>query len=175
MRGLRLAVTVRMHTGPVVIADGGEVFGDTANLAARVQAAAQPDTVVVTAATQRLVAGMFAVEDLGPQLLKGVKDPITLYRTMRPSGVRGRLNVAAGRFTPFVGRGIELATFAERWERAQGGEGQSVLIIGEAGVGKSRLAYQLREHLAANPPEDTTAEKLQKLEAGLGKSRRPRR
>ena len=65
-----------MHTGPVVIADGGEVFGETANVAARVQGAAEPDTVVVTAATQRLVPGIFVLEDRGPQALKGVREPV---------------------------------------------------------------------------------------------------
>ena len=146
-----LAVRVGMHTGPVVIADGGEVFGETANVAARVQGAAEPDTVVVTAATQRLVPGIFVLEDRGPQALKGVREPVPLYRVVQPSGVRSRLAVAAGRLTPFVGREVELATLVERWERAADGEGQNVLVVGEAGVGKSRLAYQLRERLATIP------------------------
>ncbi len=147
----RLAVRIGMHTGPVVIADGGDVFGETANLAARVQTAAEPDTIVITAATQRLVAGMFVVEDRGPQALKGVHELATLYRVVQPSGARGRLDLAAGRLTPFVGREPELATLIDHWERAQDGEGQNVLIVGEAGVGKSRLASQLREHLADVP------------------------
>jgi class 3 adenylate cyclase/predicted ATPase len=149
--GTRLAVRIGLHTGPVVIADGGEVFGETANIAARVQGAADPDTVVITAATQRLVAGMFVVEDRGPQHLKGVREPLTLYRVVQPSGVRSRLDVAAGRLTRFVGREVELATLVDRWERAQDGEGQHVLVLGEAGVGKSRLVYQLHEHLAPVP------------------------
>ena len=149
--GTRLAVRIGMHTGPVVIADGGEVFGETPNVAARVQSAAEPDTVVISAATQRLVAGMFVVEDRGPQELKGVREPVVLYRVVQPSGVRSRLAVAAGHLTRFVGRDVELATLVDRWERAQDGKGQSVLTIGEAGVGKSRLVYQLHEHLAAVP------------------------
>lgn len=149
--GTRLAVRVGMHTGPVVIADAGEVFGDTPNVAARVQTAAEPDTVVITAATQRLVAGMFVVEDRGPQALKGVREPVTLYRVVQPSGMHSRLDVAAGRLTGFVGRELELATVIDHWERAQDGEGQNILIVGEAGVGKSRLARQLREHLAGIP------------------------
>jgi class 3 adenylate cyclase/predicted ATPase len=149
--GTRLAVRVGMHTGPVVIADGGEVFGETPNIAARVQSAADPDTVVVTAATQRLVAGIFVLEDRGPQALKGVRERVPLYRVVQPSGVRSRLAVAAGRLTRFVGREVELATLVDRWERAADGEGQNVLLVGEAGVGKSRLAYQLRERLAAVP------------------------
>jgi class 3 adenylate cyclase/tetratricopeptide (TPR) repeat protein len=149
--GTRLAVRVGMHTGPVVIADGGEVFGETPNIAARVQSAADPDTVVVTAATQRLVAGIFVLEDRGPQALKGVREPMVLYRAVQPSGVRSRLAVAAGRLTRFVGREVELATLVDRWERAADGDGQHVLLVGEAGVGKSRLAYQLRERLATIP------------------------
>ena len=133
-----LAVRVGMHTGPVVIADGGEVFGETANVAARVQGAAEPDTVVITAATQRLVGGLFVVEDRRPQELEGVREPVTLYRVVQPSGVRSRLDVAAARLTRFVGRDIELATLVDRWERAQDGEGQTVVVLGEAGVGKSR-------------------------------------
>ncbi len=189
---------IGVHTGPVVIAGGGAVFGETANVAARVQGAAEPDTVVITAATQRLVAGLFVVEDRGPQVLKGVREPATLYRVVQSSGVRSRLDIAAGRLTRFVGREVELATLVDRWERAQDGEGQNVLVLGEAGVGKSRLVYQLHEHLAAVPhtwlecgatpytegtpfhpvialvaqrlafaPEDTTTEKLRKLEVGL--------
>src|SRR6202158_5284329 len=146
-----LSVRVGMHTGPVVIADGGEVFGETANVAARVQGAAETETAVITAATQRLVAGLFIVEERGAQHLKGVREPVTLYRVVQPSGVRSRLAVAAGRLTRFVGRDIELATLVDRWERAQDGEGQNIVVLGEAGVGKSRLVYQLHEHLAAVP------------------------
>jgi class 3 adenylate cyclase/tetratricopeptide (TPR) repeat protein len=149
--GIRLAVRVGMDTGLVVVAETGEVFGETPNIAARVQAAAEPDTVVISAATQRLVAGIFIVEDRGAQPLKGVREPLGLYRVIGASGVRSRLDVAAGRLTPFVGRDLELGTLVDRWERAAEGEGQNVLVIGEAGVGKSRLVYQLRERLAAVP------------------------
>ena len=148
---IALSVRVGIHTGAVLIDDSGEVFGETPNVAARVQSAAQPDTVVVTAATQRLVAGVFVVEDYGPQALKGVREPVTLYRVLQPSGVRSRLDVAAGHLTRFVGRDMELGTLIDRWERAIESQGQNVLVLGEAGVGKSRLAYQLRERLAAMP------------------------
>ena len=149
--GTHLAVRIGMHTGPVVIADGGEVFGETPNVAARVQSAAEPDTVVISAVTQRLVAGMFVLEDRGPQALKGVREPVVLYRVVQPSGVRSRLDIAAGRLTRFVGREVELATLVDRWERAQDGEGQNVVVLGEAGVGKSRLVYELHEHLGSVP------------------------
>src|SRR4030095_11204563 len=105
----------------------------------------------ITAATQRLVAGMFVVEDRGPQMLKGVSESVPLYRVVQPSGVRRRLAVGAGRLTPFVGREVELATLVERWERAADGEGQNVLLVGEAGVGKSRLAHHVPPRRAAVP------------------------
>lgn len=146
-----LAVRIGMHTGPAVIADGGEVFGETANLAARVQSAADPDTVMVTGATQRLVPGIFVLEDRGSHALKGIREPVPLYRVVQPSGVRSRLAAAAGRLSPFVGRELELATLLEHWDHAVDGEGQSVLVSAEAGVGKSRLVYQFRARLAALP------------------------
>ncbi len=156
--GKRLAVRVGLHTGRVVVSTlGGSgrtetlALGEVPNVAARVQAVAAPGMVLVSAATLRLVAGLFVIEERGPHRLKGVHEPLALFRIVRPSGVRSRLDVAAGRLTRFVGREVELATLVERWERAQDGEGQNVLVCGEAGVGKSRLAYQLRERLAAVP------------------------
>ena len=146
-----LSVRVGMHTGPVVIAEDGEVFGETANLAARVQSAAGPDTVLITATTLRLAAGLFVVEDRGPEMLKGVREPVQLYRVVQPSGVRSRLDVAAGRLTHFVGREMELGTLLDRWERVGEAQGQNVLVMGEAGVGKSRLGFELRQRLAAAP------------------------
>jgi class 3 adenylate cyclase/tetratricopeptide (TPR) repeat protein len=149
--GTPLAVRIGTHTGPVVIADGGEVFGETVNVAARVQAAAEPDTVVITAATQRLTAGIFLVEERGPQPLKGVREPVVLYRVLRTSGVRSRLDVAGGRLSPYIGRKAELAALLDRWKEVTSGRGQNVLVIGEAGVGKSRLAWELRQRLATEP------------------------
>ncbi len=156
--GTRLAVRVGLHTGPVVVSTlGGPgrtetlALGEVPNVASRLQGAADPGMVLVSAATLRLVAGLFVVEERGPRTLRGIRDAMTLYRIVRPSGVRSRLDVTAGRLTRFVGREVELATLVERWERAQDGEGQNVLVIGEAGVGKSRLAYQLRERVAAVP------------------------
>ena len=127
------------------------MFGETPNVAARVETAADPDTVFVTAATQRLAAEIFVLEERGPQELKGVGEPVELDRVVRPSGMRSRLDVAADRLTPFVGREMELGTLLERWERVTEGHGQNVLVVGEAGVGKSRLAWELRARLAAEP------------------------
>src|SRR5271166_466669 len=150
-----LQVRVGIHTGAVVVgATGGKetlAFGETPNVAARVQAEAEANTVVISSASHRLVSGLFVVEERGAHRLKGIVEPVELYRVVQPSGVHGRLDVAAGRLTGFVGREPELATVIDRWERAQDGEGQNILIVGEAGVEKSRLARQLREHLAGIP------------------------
>jgi len=156
--GRSLAVRVGVHTGPVVVGEMGAgarretlALGETTNIAARLEAAAAPDTVVASGTTLRLARGIFVTEDLGALTLKGVPEPVPAHRVVQPSGVRSRLDVAAGRLTRFVGREVELATLVERWERAADGEGQNVLVMGEAGVGKSRLAYQLRERLATIP------------------------
>ncbi len=130
-----------------------DVFGDTPNIAARVQAVAQPGTVIVTDGVHRLVSGLFVVADCGTQALKGIDRPIQLYRVVQPSGVRGRLEAAAAArgLTPFVGREDELRPLINRWELAVEGEGQMALIIGEAGIGKSRLVQRFREQIAGTP------------------------
>jgi class 3 adenylate cyclase len=156
-RHAKLSARVGIDSGAVVVGRGAgneaDVFGDTPNIAARVQAAAEPGTVTITDATQRLVSGLFVVEDLGAQTLKGIERPLQLYRVMRPSGMRGRFPaVAAMRgMTSFVGREDELRLLMNRWERVREGEGQVVTVIGEAGIGKSRLMQRFQEEIAANP------------------------
>ena len=156
--GMRLAARVGIHTGPVVIgAMGGgaksEVLalGDTTNIAARLEAVAAADTVVISGATQRLVPGMFLLQDLGTPPLKGVATPIHAHAVLQATGVRSRLDVDPSLLTPLVGREQELGLLIARWEQAQEGDGQAVLIAGEAGVGKSRLLQAFRERLAAAP------------------------
>src|SRR5262245_14448837 len=149
-----LRVRVGLHTGLTVIGDAGEradVFGDSVNLAARIQSAAAPDTVVISGASLRLIRGIFVIEELGAQRLKGIADPVPLYRVVQPSGVRSRLDLAAGKLTPLVGRDSELGMLLDAWERVLDGIGQTVLVHGEPGVGKSRLVYELRERLGAAP------------------------
>ena len=153
----KLAVRIGIDSGAVVVGDGAsksaDVFGDTPNIAARVQAIAQPGTVMITDAVHRLVSGLFVVEDCGAQALKGIDRPVQLYRVVQPSGVRGRLQAAAAArgLTPFVGREDELRLLMSRWERALEGEGQVTLIVGEAGIGKSRLVQSFRERIAGMP------------------------
>ena len=112
-----------------------------------------PGTVVITEDTHRLVSGLFVVEDRGAPALKGIERPVQLYRVIQPSGVRGRLEAAAAArgLTPFVGREDELRLLMNRWERALDGEGQVALIIGEAGIGKSRLVQRFHEQIADMP------------------------
>jgi TOMM system kinase/cyclase fusion protein len=151
--GIRLQARVGIHTGPVEVGGVGSgkrretlAIGDTVNVAARLEAFAEPDTVVISDATLRLVAGLFVTEDRGTPELKGIEQPVGVHRVIQPSGVSGRLE-RAPRLTPFVGREQELGLLLDRFEQAQEGRGQAVLIGGEAGIGKSRLMHQLREQL----------------------------
>ena len=115
------------------------------NVAARVQTIAEPDTVVVTATTHRLIAGSFSVEELGTHVLKGVPEPVTVYLVRAALDRRMRRQGAAkAHTTPFVGRAGEVHALRQRWTLARSGQGQAVLIVGEAGIGKSRLVEQLR-------------------------------
>ena len=135
--------------GPVIVDLAGEVFGEAPNVAARVQATAEPGTVLVTSTVQREVSGLFIVEDKGAHELKGVSAPMTLYRILRVSGGRHRKGPRV--LTPFVGREEDLKVLARRWGRVRAGEGQFVLIVGEPGIGKSRLVEEFRARVGAIP------------------------
>ena len=146
-------VRIGIHTGPVVVGEmgGGSrheqlALGETPNIAARVQGKAKPDHVVISAATQRLVAGLFETEDQGRHELKGISTPQPLYRVTAESTAQSRFEVAvqAG-LTPLAGREHELEALHERWTLAQAGEGQVVLLGGEPGIGKSRLVQELKD------------------------------
>jgi class 3 adenylate cyclase len=154
--GVPLQVRVGIATGLVVVGDligEGEaqergVVGETPNLAARLQTLAAPGTVVIAPSTQRLTGGLFEYEDLGAVELKGLDGPVRAARVLHESAAEGRFDaVRSGRLTGFVGREHELGLLMERWELAQGGEGQVVLVSGEPGIGKSRILSELRERL----------------------------
>jgi class 3 adenylate cyclase/tetratricopeptide (TPR) repeat protein len=149
-----------VHTGPVVVGELGVgekrlcdgIVGEAPNIAARLQALASPGSLVMSEATLRLVEGLFEVEPLGPQMLKGVSAPIAIYRVLRPSVAPSRFEARSGQFlTPLVGRETELGFLTRRWENAMEGEGQAVLLQGEAGIGKSRLLQTLRIQLRETP------------------------
>jgi predicted ATPase/class 3 adenylate cyclase len=144
-----LAARIGLETGPVVVDAAGEIFGDVPNIAARVQALAEPGAVVVTARVQRQVAGLFVAEERGSHMLKGVPEPVTLFRLVRASG--GGRRSGARNLTPLVGRGEETAMLMRRWERARQGDGQLVLIVGEPGLGKSRLIEEFHNGLRDTP------------------------
>jgi class 3 adenylate cyclase len=151
-REVKLAVRVGIQTGSVVMGRGGggeaDVFGDVPNVASRVQSTAEPDSVVITAAVHQLVSGLFVVEDRGAHHLKGIEHPVQLYRALQPTMVRRRAQRGAARsLTPFVGREDDVCLLLSRWERAREGQGQLVLLMGEPGIGKSRLVEEFRARL----------------------------
>jgi tetratricopeptide (TPR) repeat protein len=144
-----LNARIGIEIGPVVIDAAGEIYGDAPNVAARVQALAEPGTVVVTARVQRQIAGLFVAEECGSHELKGMPEPVTLFRLVRASG--GGRRAGQRRLTPLVGRDEEIAMLMRRWERARQGDGQLVLIVGEPGIGKSRLIEEFHARLREVP------------------------
>ena len=144
-----LAARIGLESGPAVLDANGEIYGDVANVAARVQAMAEPGAVLVTAGVQRQVAGLFVAEERGTQTLKGVPEPTALFRLVRASG--GGRRSGQRNLTPLVGRDEEIAMLMRRWERARRGEGQLTLIVGEPGLGKSRLIEEFHSRLSDTP------------------------
>jgi len=158
-KGIQLALRLGMHTGLVVVGEMGSqgrqehlALGEVPNVCARIEALAQLNTIAVSEATYRLIQGYFECQDLGAQTLRGVAEPVHVYRVLQESGARGRLDVAATRgLTPLVGRKQEVGLLLERWEQAKAGPGHVVLLTGEAGLGKSRLVQVLKDHVANEP------------------------
>ena len=144
----QLSARIGLESGPVVVEARGEVFGETPNIAARIQGSADPGTVVVSLNVQRQVAGLFVAEDKGAHELKGISKPVSLFRIVRASGGR-RFGTRA--LTPLVGREEELDLLRRHWERVVRGEGQLALVVGEPGIGKSRLVEEFRLKLGDTP------------------------
>src|SRR6516164_3977966 len=150
-----LHARVGIATGLVVV--GGEVAehdvaGDTPNLAARLQALAEPDTVVLAASTRRLTGDLFEYRDLGEIELKGIVGPVSAWLALRPSAVASRFEALRGSaLSPLVGRDDEIGLLLHRWARARAGHGQVVLVSGEPGIGKSRIVAALAERLRDEP------------------------
>ena len=144
-----LFARIGIECGSVVVDATGEVFGEAPNVAARVQAAAEPGSILITGSMQRQVAGLFVVEEKGAHELKGVAQPLSLYRVVRASGGGRRGGVRA--LTSFVGREEDIGTLLRRWDRVRAGEGQFVQIVGEPGLGKSRLVEEFHSRLGETP------------------------
>jgi class 3 adenylate cyclase/tetratricopeptide (TPR) repeat protein len=158
--GAALACRIGIATGPVVVGELiGEgsaaeeaVIGETPNLAARLQALAEPGAVVVAEGTRRLLGALFVWRDLGAATLKGFAEPVRAWRVLGEGTAEGRFEALhASGLTPLVGREHELALLLDRWTRVKEGEGQVVLLSGEPGIGKSRLVRALRERLEGEP------------------------
>lgn len=203
----RIAIRIGLATGPVVVGDAARqdnteaklAIGETPNLAARLQGLAGPNEVVIASTTRRLVGDAFALTDLGPRTLKGIAEPVRIWRVDGVRRTQGRFEShhVGMDLTPLVGREDETSLLLRRWQQALDGDGQMVLIGGEAGIGKSRLTQVLREravephtalryqcspyhvHSALYPfieqfefsagfaREDTAEQKLDKMEAVL--------
>jgi class 3 adenylate cyclase len=158
--GTPLQTRVGIATGLVVVGDlvgSGQaqergIVGETPNLAARLQGLAEPDMVVIADATRRLLGNLFELTDLGLQELKGIAGPVNVWAALRPATVEGRFEAFHREdLTVFVGREEESDLLLRRWARVKEGEGQVVLISGEAGIGKSRLTGMLLQQISEEP------------------------
>jgi class 3 adenylate cyclase/predicted ATPase len=156
----RLQTRVGIATGLVVVGDlvgSGEaqergIVGETPNLAARLQGLAEPDVVVIADSTRRLLGNLFELRDLGHRELKGIAGAAQVWAALRPASVEGRFEAFHGsHLSLFVGREEESQLLMRRWSRVLDGEGQVVLISGEAGIGKSRLTATLLEQIEEEP------------------------
>jgi class 3 adenylate cyclase len=157
--GAPLQVRVGIATGLVV---GGDligagaaqeqaVVGETPNLAARLEGLAEPSAVVIAASTRRLTAGLFDYRDLGTIALKGFAENVPAFQVLRASGIESRYEAMRTAMTPLVGRDEEVDLLLRRWKQVKGGDGQVVLISGEPGIGKSRIAETILQRLSSEP------------------------
>jgi predicted ATPase/class 3 adenylate cyclase len=155
-----LQVRAGIASGLVVVGDLVEqgdlrersVVGDTPNLASRLQGLAEANAVVIGPQTHQLVADLFEYRDLGAIQVKGFADPLHAYRVLRPSAIESRFEALHGTaLTPLVGREEEVELLLRRWQHAKSGEGRVVLLSGEAGIGKSRIAAAVRERIMHEP------------------------
>jgi class 3 adenylate cyclase len=160
VKSVELQARIGIATGLVVVGDLiGEgsaqeqsVVGETPNLAARLQALAEPEAVVIAAGTRRLVGDLFEYRDLGAVEVKGITGLVPAWQVLRASPLASRFEALRGSaLSPLVGRDEEIDLLLRRWARAKAGDGQVVLVSGEPGIGKSRLTAALAERLLAEP------------------------
>jgi class 3 adenylate cyclase/tetratricopeptide (TPR) repeat protein len=154
-----LQTRIGIATGLVVVGDligSGSaqeqaVVGETPNFAARLQALAEPNSVVIAESTRKLLGNLFELQDLGAKDLKGVAEPVRAWAALRASSVESRFEALRTATTPLIGRDEEIELLMRRWAQAKAGEGCVVLISGEPGIGKSRIAEALHERISTEP------------------------
>jgi predicted ATPase/class 3 adenylate cyclase len=157
--GLSLTLRIGIHTGLVVVGDvgGGDRYerlamGETPNVAARLQALAGPGRLLISESTRHLIGAAFDLRPLGELELKGMREPLLAHEVRGERAVEDRFEAAtAGGLSPLVNRETELGLLLERWEEVKDGEGQVVVLVGDPGIGKSRLAQALKHELASQP------------------------
>ncbi len=162
--GVDFAMRACLNTGPVVVGPVGDdltyqytAMGGAVNLAARLKFAAQPMTVLITESTQRFVAPLFDTEELGPIEVKGRADPVRVYQVLGAKAEPGRVRGLVGLHSPMVGRDAELAGLLQLCETVRAGLGRAALVVGEPGLGKTRLIAEWRSAVAAEHPDASTA------------------
>jgi class 3 adenylate cyclase/tetratricopeptide (TPR) repeat protein len=155
-----LACRVGVCSGPVVVGEIGnstnswsmDAVGETPNIAARLQTLAAINTALISESTRRLVSAVFDLQDLGLQELKGVTEPVHVYRALAAKSAGSRFEAAhSGSLTPLIGRSSELSLMLDRWKKVKESDGQVILLSGIPGVGKSRLLHELKSHIQHEP------------------------
>jgi predicted ATPase/class 3 adenylate cyclase len=156
--GVDLRWRIGIHSGPVVVGRIGDdlrmdytAVGDTTNLAARLEKAAPPGGILISEATRRLVSGLFVTEDMGSQQFKGKTEPTHMHRVIAERELSRMEADAQAGLTPLCGREHELATLRTAFDNTREGRGQVVFLVGEAGIGKSRLLHEFRLRLEGEP------------------------
>jgi class 3 adenylate cyclase/tetratricopeptide (TPR) repeat protein len=159
-RPISLACRVGICSGPVVVGEianstnswSMDAVGETPNIAARLQTLAATNTVLISESTRRLVSAAFDLQDLGLQGLRGITEPVYVYRVDAAKNVGSRFEAAhAESLTPLAGRSSELSLLLDRWKKVKEGDGQVILLSGIPGVGKSRLLHELKSHIQEEP------------------------
>ena len=157
---ITLACRIGICSGPVIVGEianstnswSMDAVGETPNIAARLQTLAAANTVLISESTRRLVSAAFDLQDLGPEELKGVTKPIHVYRVDAAKNAASRFEAAHEKsLTPLAGRSSELSLLLDRWNKVKEGDGQTILLSGIPGVGKSRLLHELKSHIQEEP------------------------
>jgi class 3 adenylate cyclase/predicted ATPase len=161
---LRPSARIAVHTGSVIVRDSGggsqdsiQLVGGARAVALELESAVEPGTILISGATERLVRGFFDCEARGTLTVKGVKSPVKTFRVLGEGHAKSRVDAAEPtELTPLVGREMELGILSDRWEQAAEGMGQVVLLIGDAGLGKSRLIHEIKRLAEQSGFDDAT-------------------